>query len=532
MVSNENRLNELLEPFPSQNEKEAINNPAIRLYGRRFYKDQTSLEYLTEFLLVFASPKLNPEFSENTNYSYSFDIDFDTPRYWAENRVALKLFAFFPSSKLETRHSTHKKAYLEIKEVLETHVFGSADKKEATVRLLQSFLSGFVGVAKNRTWATYCFLPVSRNLLASELVWSHEKALKDVSIQNWRDSAKYFSSDRHIYMARGGELLFLQLANLFSDPNASDLTSMLANDNYRHFDKNNLENLAQCLKRGLHDLLTNTLGVLPELIQMIENILVDFQLDVKPTYANLGWVPKASRIEALLFAQEMQNICAAMLSPLEKLDLLKLLCSMQVLRSLCFQARRVDSAENHIPNFIGNYAWIVSEPEANSGSPIRLMAQTSFSYIEALLFRVIRNGELVDDNDKTKQKEADKNGFHIFRKIAKEIGLVTPRNGGGQRFVLTPELLCFLVAALLQPGERVRLTEFYRRAFAHYGLALGGDALNAGLEWCGNAGKKKSYAPPKDTLWIEEALQQGGFLVELSDAVSMVYNPGTARKSA
>jgi hypothetical protein len=32
-------------------------NPAIRLYGRRFYKDQTPVEYLAEFLLVFASPK-------------------------------------------------------------------------------------------------------------------------------------------------------------------------------------------------------------------------------------------------------------------------------------------------------------------------------------------------------------------------------------------------------------------------------------------------------------------------------------------
>jgi len=85
---------------------------------------------------------------------------------------------------------------------------------------------------------------------------------------------------------------------------------------------------------------------------------------------------------------------------------------------------------------------------------------------------------------------------------------------------------------LLRPGDRVRLTEFYRRAFAHYGLALGGDALNAGIEWCGNAGKNKSYAVAVDTLWIEEALQQGGFLVELSDAVSMVYNPGTVRKSA
>ena len=32
-------------------------NPAIRLYGRRFYKDQTPIEYLAELLLVFASAK-------------------------------------------------------------------------------------------------------------------------------------------------------------------------------------------------------------------------------------------------------------------------------------------------------------------------------------------------------------------------------------------------------------------------------------------------------------------------------------------
>ena len=32
-------------------------NPAIQIYGRRFYKDQTPVEYLAEFLLVFASPK-------------------------------------------------------------------------------------------------------------------------------------------------------------------------------------------------------------------------------------------------------------------------------------------------------------------------------------------------------------------------------------------------------------------------------------------------------------------------------------------
>ena len=32
-------------------------NPAIQLYGRRYFKDQSTVEYLSEMLLVFLSPK-------------------------------------------------------------------------------------------------------------------------------------------------------------------------------------------------------------------------------------------------------------------------------------------------------------------------------------------------------------------------------------------------------------------------------------------------------------------------------------------
>ena len=122
--------------------------------------------------------------------------------------------------------------------------------------------------------------------------------------------------------------------------------------------------------------------------------------------------------------------------------------------------------------------------------------------------------------------EADKHGFGIFRKIAKEIGLVIPRTGGGQRFVLPPSLLRFLVAALVAPGERVRLSDFYARVFAHYGIALGARQLAIALRWSSSESGARDYAVSADTAWVEEALKQGGFLVELSDAVSIVHNPG------
>ncbi|WP_419620039.1 hypothetical protein, partial [Thiolapillus sp.] len=88
----------LLDRFPSTSERGIPadqTNPAIRLYGRRFYKDQTPVEYLAEFLLVFVSPKGG---HRNGAYSLRLETGDDPPCYWPDDRIALKLFAFFPSS--------------------------------------------------------------------------------------------------------------------------------------------------------------------------------------------------------------------------------------------------------------------------------------------------------------------------------------------------------------------------------------------------------------------------------------------------
>ena len=101
-----------------------------------------------------------------------------------------------------------------------------------------------------------------------------------------------------------------------------------------------------------------------------------------------------------------------------------------------------------------------------------------------------------------------------------------PRTGKGQRFVLPPHLLHFLVIALIEPGGRIPLDTFYERVFAHYGIALGPRQLAAALAQHGDGGSAHhEYAVAADTRWIEETLRQGDFLVELSDAVSIVRNP-------
>lgn len=507
-----------LERFPSgrdSNDSKA-DNPAIFIYGRRFYKDQTPVEYLAEFLLVFAASK-----RENGEGCYQFSLDCD--RYWPEDRIALKLFSFFPSSKLETRHPVHRQAYLDAINAIKERINGTKGEREEAVRLIQSLFGGFVGVAKNRTWVTHSFLPVTTGLLARELVWVHSAAKKDKDLKSWDETIKHFANDRHIFMARGGELLYLQLVNLFAQLEHPEIEKLLQHDAYQHLHRY-MANLHPQLEQKLQTMLESLVGQIGSLVEWIDSALDEYKINLKPKHANLGWVPAATRTEALLFAIEIHNICSSKLGTLDKLELMQTLCSMQVLRSLCFQARRIDKSEKNTQGFIGNYVWIATDPEAKLGSPIRQMAQNSFVRIESLLYRVLKN--INDLNAGGSETEADKHGFQIFRKISKEIGLVIPQKGSGQRFTLHQGLLRFLVAALVHPGERIRLNHFYQRVFAHYGIALGGEQLAVALSWCGNEADGDSYTVASNTTWIEEALQQGGFLVELSDAVSMVKNPG------
>ncbi len=524
----------LIQRFPAinmQDEKDKT-NPANSMYGLRFHKDQTPVEYLAEFLLVFMSMK-GAQPIPNSSFSFKLNEN-EKPIYWPEDHVALKLFAFFPASKLETRHPVHHAEYLAALERVKEKIYGNnTDEKENAIKLLQSFLSGFVGVARNRTWVTHSFLPASRMLLSREVAWLHDKARKETKINDWDSSIEFFAHDRHLFMARGGELLFLQLAHLFNrqTENQSLLNELHSTGGY--WPKKDLPQLQMSLVKGLTELLSGSVTKIDLLAEFIENsmgVTSPFKnANNKGKQANLGWVPSASVPEAYLFAVELDNICKSSLGELDKLDMLQQLCCLHVLRSLCFQAHRIDSLaghHKHTDGFIGNYVWITAAPDASMGSSTRKLAQSSLDAVEEVLYRVLRivkNENNFEDN----MAQADMHGFGIFRKIGKQIDLIIPKTGGGQRFVMPPSLLSVLVAATIAPGERVRLTEFYRRVFAHFGIALAGQQINQALNFPSDSNAERDFTILAETQWVEEALQQGGYLVELSDAVSIVHNPSS-----
>ena len=123
-------------------------------------------------------------------------------------------------------------------------------------------------------------------------------------------------------------------------------------------------------------------------------------------------------------------------------------------------------------------------------------------------------------------READRRyGHKLFLSLSKKIGFVIPQRGPGARFVISDRILRFLVLALIQPGDRCTLDTFKQRLFLHFGMAIDGDQFSNSCRWAGipELVDERHFAGE----WFESMLRQAGFLIELSDSVSLVLNPFT-----
>lgn len=516
-------------------------NAAIQVFGRRFFKEQTPIEYLAEFFLVFSSAKDTP-----STYAFSFPIYDQRPsaslNYYPSYRLSLKLFSFLGASKLETRHPVHIQAFRAGVAALEKRIDpNSAVPRKSGVRLIQGLFSGFVGVAGDRTWTAHTFLPASSSLLAREIMWKHggtNGAATRPDLEWEEDSAwKYFDPYSHSFMARGGELLYLQLLNLFNSQTISHVLKPFNendSDAYAHFiPETSLVDLRDRLATQLALLLKNNDQAIGTLGSFVAECFYDTGINGEPSEpkaAIMGWVPVETATEAFLFAWEIENICKAERNALQKISLLKDLCVLHVMRSLCFQSSR---ALQHpvLKGFAGGYSWIVSAPIEKNNENNKKLATNAYDEVEGLLFRVLRKldqyeSESVPSDETERERwldQGDEQTLKLFRKIGKEVGAIVPKKGAGMRLTLPAHLVRLLVAALIPPGERLRLDSFYQRIFAHFGIAINQEFVERGLWAYGMQREANSFTV--DSTWFEEELRRGGYLVPLSDAIALVQNP-------
>ncbi|MCD5401677.1 hypothetical protein LR013_03705 [candidate division NPL-UPA2 bacterium] len=515
-------------------------NPAIRLFGHRFVNQQTVVEYLAEFLALVTSQKWLDE-----------GEIFDTPlpslaelkewpgatsklKYKLPVKLNLKLFAFLGVSRFDSRDKVHKKHYEKLIEKLEGRIRISSGNVQEAIERLEELLCSFQGAGFNRAWCAKTFFPISSSLLTRETIWNISKA-KKYNPESWEKSIeefkKYYSVAKHRFMARGGELLYLQLCNFF----ATEETKIKDFPRHLNFadEETDRQKLYQSLQGNLQKLRGEYTTAFDRLVDYIE--LLDEETsdgtNKETDQLTCEWCPQESWPEGYLFAVEINRLLSAVLDPVERLELLKTGCALQVLRSLCAQSiRYADILPVAKDKSVLGYAWIFSSPVAPLRQQ-RLVSQRNLQVIQGLIQKALRHDELMKNAAKAEPRitkdrlynEADKKyGHKLFLSLGKNLGIIVPFRGPGARFVMTDSILRYMVLVLLRPGERCSYDDFLRRLYLHYGIAVEERELTDAAVWSGFPGSS-SIQPLKDS-WLTGMLRAGGFLTELSDACSIVHN--------
>jgi len=528
-------------------------NPAVQLFGRRFFRDQTIQELLNEFLLVASAPKrigkdcideeiIFPLIEKLNNWPEQQPLE-----YAPKVRLNLKLFSFLSSSKLETRHQSHKEHYHKyIKKFLsQDKLLTDKDNRVEVLQTLENLFAGFRGIVTQRTWCAKSFLPIAKEFVYAETLWNETQARRE-DINDWKIIIKrfahFFSLNRHRFLARGGELLYLQICNALSQEKEEIKKWSLETG----FDFEESEiipfSLHERLTKSIKTILEKYSGNLGKLAEFIDtgieaetSKLTEYNNENKRRYTKCGWCPSESWPEGFLFALELSRITEAAIDPMDRLELMQIACAFQVLRSLCAQSARhvpwVKEKEKHGNTF--NYVWVISDPVGNHDL-LKQVSRRCLNTIQKMLYDAIRIEEIErtleeqKENDegrwKNPYKEADtRYGYKLFITLGKRIGFIVPRRGPGARFVLNDKLVRFLVMTVIRPGEKIRYNTFKDLIYLHYGIAIDKDKVCKACEWCEN--KKLLVLGEEIEEWFVDMLKSSGVLTHLSDSHSIVENP-------
>jgi hypothetical protein len=518
-------------------------NPAVQLFGRRFFGDQPSLEVLSEFLLVLTSTKNIGHDSVETLFptiNCLKNWKSEILSYEPKAKLNLKLFAFLGSSRLETRHATHRKHCEELWAEMKTKIVASDLEKDEVLRILSNLFLGFWGNGAERTWCAQTFLPVSKSLLTTESIWNESAARRDTNADSWNyilDNFNAFVSvNKHRFLARGGEMLYLHICNALRQPQqklqewfdthaagGQTLAALLTHE------ERDPALLLKALQSGFESLFRQTPKTFDQLADFIDSG-IDAQTaqssdmtNGEPRRAKCGWCPEASWREGYLFAVELKRILSANIDVIEAVDLMEVACALHIMRSLAAQSLRAVS-NNTSDGF--DYRIIVSDIDGDHRR-IKEFSRLSLNQVCRDIHAALRLPEIQDSLDQSKlpkiYKEADdRYGRKLYLRIGKAIGLIVPRRGAGMRVVITDKILRYLLLSLV-PGQRMTIDTFKRQVELHHGLVFEEGALQAARTPPGKAELLDSSDNADSHL--ERMLDASGVLVRLSDSCSLVRNP-------
>lgn len=524
-------------------------NPSIRLFGRRFSDEQQTMDMLAEFLLVCASDKKinGPHFSTvlpDEAILQDWRVNPAGLSYFPKARLNLKLFAFLESSRLDTRHQSHRKHAEKLWRDLASGLdLDSQSEKMLFLKTLSALFLGFWGNGASRTWCTQTFLPFCRELLCGEEIWIVTEA-RSISPTEWSDVldhfSKLFDSSRHRFLARSGESLYLQICNALSQTEEEIAQGLVSRPGISLSKDETVPAIVKDrLSRLLEAFFDETPSGLSEIVRFIDTSTdeetqraSDFP-GGEPRNVLCGWIPQKSWTEGYLFAVELSRILAANIGIIDKLELLEIECTLQVLRTLASQTYRETLTPGGATD--GSDYRILLCDTSGRKRKLKAFSEQSLSEITREIQQVIRKPATQEDvrrhfasfPDPEKEfnrtyTEADKYGYKLYRRLGKSIGLIVPPRGAGMKFTLNEKILRCLVLSLV-PGKRMTLDTFKAQMKAHHGFVFDLKGLADSRNWSGR--KEELTGEDSGDAWLERMLEASGMLVRLSDACSLVRNP-------
>ena len=527
-------------------------NPAFRFFGKRLFGDQSLPEFLNELLLILFSPK------RLANHPHTPIECCFPPRdrlaipggqrieYAPSARLNLKLFAFFGASRLDARHKSHRDHFESLRQWLLNCLQTEYEHDNlAIIRDLENLFLGLRSVGDGRTWCAQQFLPLCQNLLTSETIWQETKGK---NAANWDEALSFFSNNKYAFMSHGGDVLYYQLCLALSQTKDRIL---------QWSDKAGLglspeecdpEGLHKDLERALQGLLGKRSGLdaLAALISDLETetaARTDHDRRGERRYQSMGRCSAESWREGYLFAVELLRILHAEVDIMDRLILLETACGLHILRTLA--ARTAALTRQPLP--WPGYLLPITAPEEKNIT-LRAVSQHACKRLRTMQERLILD-QLPYCTFEPKNKgdgspaalEAAKKKYlgdevskkyvaGLFSSLAKNyLGLIVPRTGSGERFVLSERILRLLVLTLVPAQGHLSLDRFKARARAWHGFVFDAAGFEDTQRWLTG---RTAIFPTRCDAWLRDVLEDGNFLIHLSDACSLVHNPIAERQEA
>ncbi len=505
--------------------------PVQELFGNRFYSDQTSIELMSEFLLIISSPKktimglgnnLKKEF--NTYFPEKEMLPFlrkGALYYEQQARLNLKLFAILMNSGNPNPHPAHKDQYDAIIKKLKGSIEVLDNQKvsgeEDVIAILSNLYMGFQGIGANRDWCAQSFLPVTKNLLAGETIWKATKAKKaNLTTYDPTIIKSFFERSARNFYAHGGELLYLQLA-LVLIKSKNEIEDWLSEDKELSSlgisnDEKDPDIIRNKLSIGFESLLEKeSPKLLGEISEFIDGIGEQIKFS---ELTKSGWIPEDSWQEGYLFALDLIRIFDTEFDIVDNLAMVEMACDMQVFRTML----RRSSLQ-----LKKDYPLLAVVSPICTDTNLKQISKNSLKNCQTLIHMAIKDNAIklnMDDPNQIKNMHR-KYGDKVFLKLAKSIQFVIPKKGSTEHFVLTKNMLTYLVVTALSPSKRMSLDTFLSEVRVKHKLVFDDVGFNNVNIACN---KMQQINNGTTVRWLIHMLEECGYLIPLSDSLSLVIN--------